>query len=178
MHVTVWKRGKARNGAASLCYLPDVTHTYTHTPQLWPWQHICPLGISVKWGWPLGLGFTQGTIISTAFCHDHLNTRAAQTRPQKVNTFCLCAHKVTLFWWENMLSKHTCIHTTQTDTHTHTPVSKKQMMAGSSFFSVKNYMSFNVITGLTRTHSLCLLLCAGPPWERQTGACSEYLSNL
>lgn len=51
--------------------------------------------------------------------------------------------------------------------HTH-PFQKKQTTVGSSLFLTKNYMSFNVITGLTRTDSLCLLLRAGPPWERQT----------
>lgn len=66
---------------------------------------------------------------------------------------------------------HVCLHA-----HTHTPFQDSD--DGWLLFLAKNYMSFNVITGLTRTDSLCLLLCAGPPWEWQTGAFTEHLSNL
>lgn len=57
---------------------------------------------------------------------------------------------------------------------THIPSQEKDNSWLLSFLT-KASMSFNIITGLTRTDFLCLLLCAAPRWEGHRGVFVQSL---
>lgn len=82
--------------------------------------------------------------------HKHKNNKSAA--PQNQTYKDVCKHqRLNNFLFKSYMHTHTSLPETPA------------MVAPLFFFLAKNYMSFNVITGLTRTDTLCLLLCAGPP---------------
>lgn len=111
---------------------------------------------------------TRGNRMHT--CHNHTHCMLLESRKH--------THTHGVSGPHSQTHKKTHAYLIHVSTCTHTHPFPRTMVGLCFFFLAKNYMSFNVITGLTRTDSLCLLLCAGPPWERQTGTCTEYLSNL
>ncbi len=154
---------------------------FTHPPAVAMATYM-PSGSNCQLPLTLGnVGFTHATIIHTACCQKHTNAQAGINTPSVASeshilyvwTHASTRKSFSLYKWAYSCTPHTRVPTC---THTHPFPRSRRWLA--PLFLAKNYMSFNVITGLTRTDSLCLLLCAGPPWERQTGACTEYLSNL